>query len=80
MAYQVLPGVDGSHMGVNYGLNKLRFIAPVSSGKRIRSRFRLLDVTERSPGVLQSTTEVTVEIEGEEKPALVAEWVSLTYV
>jgi acyl dehydratase len=67
-------------MGVNYGLNKLRFMAPVKSGRRIRGRFTLADVTERSPGTLQSTVAVSVEIEGEDKPALVAEWVTLAYV
>ena len=80
MAYEVLPGIEGAKMGVNYGMNKLRFIAPVRSGKRIRARFKLLEVADRGPGVLQATTEVSVEIEGEEKPALLAEWVSLTYV
>jgi acyl dehydratase len=80
MAYGAMPGVEGTKMGVNYGLNKVRFMAPVKSGKRIRGRFKLADVTERSPGVLQSTVEVTVEIEGEDKPALIAEWVTLAYV
>ena len=80
MAYAVLPGIEGTRMGVNYGFNKLRLMAPVRSGKRIRTRFKLLDVAERGGGALQSTTEVTVEIEGEDKPALVAEWVTLTYV
>jgi acyl dehydratase len=80
MAYDAMPGVEGTKMGVNYGLNKVRFMAPVKSGKRIRGRFKLADVTERSAGVLQSTVEVTVEIEGEDKPALIAEWVTLAYV
>lgn len=72
--------LEGAKMGVNYGLNSLRFLSPVHSGKRIRGRFVLKDAVERSPGVIQSTTEVTVEIEGETKPALVAEWVTLTYL
>jgi acyl dehydratase len=80
MAYGALPGIEGAKMGVNYGLNKLRFMAPVRSGRRIRGRFTLADVTERSPGTLQSTVAVSVEIEGEDKPALVAEWVTLAYV
>jgi len=80
MAYGAMPGVEGTKMGVNYGLNKVRFMAPVRSGKRIRGRFKLSDVSERSLGVLQSTVEVTVEIEGEDKPALIAEWVTLAYV
>lgn len=80
MAYGAMPGIEGTKMGVNYGLNKVRFMAPVKSGRRIRGRFKLADVSERSPGVLQSTVEVTVEIEGEDKPALIAEWVTLAYV
>lgn len=80
MAYGAMPGVTGTKMGVNYGHNKVRFMAPVKSGKRIRGRFKLLDVAERQPGTLQSTVEVTVEIEDETKPALIAEWVTLAYV
>lgn len=80
MAYEVMPGIAGSKMGVNYGLNSVRFLAPVKSGKRVRGHFHMADVTERAPGVYQSTVEVKVEIEGEEKPALAAEWVTLAYV
>lgn len=80
MAYDAMPGIEGAKMGVNYGLNKVRFMAPVKSGKRVRGRFKMIDVSERSPGVMQSTVEVSVEIEGETKPALIAEWVTLAYV
>ena len=80
MAYGAMPGIEGTKMGVNYGLNKVRFMAPVKSGKQIRGRFKLVDVTERAPGTLQSTVEVSVEIDGETKPALIAEWVTLSYV
>lgn len=80
MAYGAMPGIEGTKMGVNYGLNKVRFMAPVKSGKQIRGRFKLVDVTERAPGTLQSTVEVSVEIDGESKPALIAEWVTLSYV
>ena len=79
-AYEALPGVEGARMGVNYGLNKVRFMAPVKSGKRIRARFTLTAFEERSPGVMQSTNAVTVEIEGEDKPALMAEWIGLAYL
>ncbi|GGI89281.1 nodulation protein NodN [Polymorphobacter multimanifer] len=79
-AYQALPSVKGVKMGVNYGLNKLRFMAPVKSGKRIRGKFTLADVTQRPDGAWQSTLAVSVEIEGESKPALAAEWVSLQYL
>ncbi len=80
MAYGVMPGIAGAKMGVNYGLNSVRFLAPVKSGSRVRGHFTMKDVTERSAGVVQSTVEVSVEIEGEAKPALAAEWVTLAYV
>lgn len=80
MAYGAMPGIEGTKMGVNYGLNKVRFMAPVRSGKRIRARFTLANVSERYAGVLQSTVNVSVEIEGEDKPALAAEWVTLAYL
>ena len=80
MAYEVMPGIAGSKMGVNYGLNSVRFLAPVKSGKRVRGHFHMQDVTERAPGVFQSTVQVKVEIEGEDKPALAAEWVTLAYL
>jgi acyl dehydratase len=80
MAYEVMPGIEGSKMGVNYGLNSVRFLAPVKSGSRVRGHFTMKDVAERSAGVVQSTVEVKVEIEGEDKPALAAEWVTLAYV
>ncbi len=77
MSYEVLPRVAGAAMGINYGLNKLRFMAPVRSGRRVRGQFRLLDFIVRPSGMVQLTTEVTVEIEGEDKPALIAEWITL---
>ncbi len=80
MAYDAMPGIAGAKMGVNYGLNSVRFLAPVKSGSRVRGHFTMKDVIERSAGVVQSTVEVKVEIEGEEKPALAAEWVTLSYV
>lgn len=80
MAYGVMPGIEGAKMGVNYGLNSVRFLAPVKSGKRVRGHFTMKDATERSPGVIQTIVDVKVEIEGEDKPALAAEWVTLSYV
>ena len=62
-------------MSVNYGFNKVRFLVPVKSGKRIRGHFKLLELAEKRPGQWQQTVEATVEIEGEDKPALVAEWI-----
>lgn len=72
--------VDGVKMGVNYGSNKVRFLSPVRSGKRVRSHTKLLSLEEKRPGQWQQTNEVTVEIEGEEKPALIAEWISQFFV
>jgi acyl dehydratase len=80
MAYGVMPGLIGTKMGVNYGLNKVRFMAPVKSGSRVRGRFMLVDVTQRPDGGWQTTTNLTVEIEGETKPALAAEWITLQYL
>jgi acyl dehydratase len=80
MAYGVIPGLIGTKMGVNYGLNKVRFMAPVKSGSRVRGRFMLVDVTQRPDGGWQTTTNLTVEIEGETKPALAAEWITLQYL
>ena len=79
MSYEVMPAIAGTTMGVNYGFDKLRFISPVRSGKRIRGRFVLAEAKLRKPNELQSRTNVTVEIEGEDKPALVAEWLGLIY-
>ena len=79
MSYEVMPAVAGATMGVNYGFDKLRFISPVRSGKRVRGRFVLAEAKLRKPNELQTRTNVTVEIEDEDKPALVAEWLGLTY-
>ncbi len=75
-----LPRFDNIKMGVNYGSDKLRFLAPVKSGKRVRGHFKLVSLDEKRPGQWQSLQEVTVEIEGEEKPALICEWISQTFV
>ncbi|MGJ5020410.1 MaoC family dehydratase [Bradyrhizobium sp. SZCCHNRI1009] len=80
MSYEVMPAIEGTAMGVNYGFDKLRFISPVKSGKRVRGRFVLAEATLRKPKELQSRTHVTVEIEGEDKPALVADWIGLIYL
>ncbi len=69
-----------SRMGVNYGLNRVRFINPVHVGKRIRVRAKLLSVDEVQPNVIQQVSEITVEIEGESKPAMVAESISRAYL
>ena len=79
LAYEALPSIQGTAMSVNYGFDKLRFIAPVRSGARIRASFVLAEAKMRGPNELLSRNNVTVEIEGNDKPALVAEWLSLVY-
>jgi acyl dehydratase len=71
--------VEGTKMGVNYGLNKVRFTSPVPVGSKVRGNIELLDVADVTGGV-QMTTKITVEIEGSERPALVAEWLTRQYV
>ena len=72
--------IAGAKMGVNYGGNRVRFLTPVRSGKRVRGRFKLLAFDEKRPGQWQQVNEFTVEIEGEDKPALIAEWISQIFV
>ena len=71
---------DGLKMALNYGLDRVRFLAPVRSGKRIRGRFTLDSIEEKAPGQWLLRHTVTVEIEGEEKPALSAQWLGLMFV
>ena len=70
---------EGLKMAVNYGFDRVRFLAPVKSGKRVRGRFTLDSVEEKAPGQLLFRHNVTVEIEGEEKPALTAIWLGLMF-
>jgi len=79
MSYEVMPIIEGTTMGVNYGFDKLRFISPVRAGSRVRGRFTLMEAKLRKPTELLSRTSVSVEIEGEEKPAIVADWIGLIY-
>jgi len=75
-----IPELKNRKLVVNYGFDKVRFSAPVKVGKRIRTVSRLGEVSERKPGNILMRVDVTVEIEGEDKPALVAEWLSLHVV
>ena len=74
------PRIDGVKMGVNYGGNKTRFLSPVRAGKRVRSHIKLLELIEKRPGQWQQTNEITIEIEGEDKPALMCEWITQFFV
>jgi acyl dehydratase len=71
---------EGMKMAVNYGLDRVRFLAPVRSGSRVRGRFTLDSVEEKAAGQLLLRHVVTVEIEGEEKPALTAVWLALIVI
>jgi acyl dehydratase len=68
---------EGAQMAINYGLDRVRFLAAVRSGKRVRGRFTLDSVEEKGPGQILLRHSVTVEIEGEDKPALSAVWLAL---
>jgi len=80
MAMDIDFSLEGMAMGINYGFDKVRFLMPVSSGKKIRGRFVLEDAVEKSPGQWMLRFGVTVEIEGEEKPALIAQWLTMQVV
>ena len=69
-----------SVMGINYGLDKVRFISPVKVNSKIRARFELASAEEKKPNHYLLKHNVTVEIEGEQKPALIAEWLGMTVV
>ena len=79
MGAEVLLAPEGVRMALNYGLDRVRFLAPVRSGKRVRGRFTLDSVEERAPGQWLFRYQVTVEIEDEEKPALTAAWLGLIF-
>ena len=86
MSLMVLMGYEGSTklknsvMGINYGFDKLRFINPVKVNSKIRGRFRLISAEEKNTNQWLLKHNITVEIAGEEKPALVAEWLGMTVV
>ncbi len=68
---------EGTVMGLNYGFDKVRFLAPVRAGKRVRAHVEVVSVDEKSGGRFLVKQVISVEIEGEETPALVAEWLSM---
>jgi acyl dehydratase len=77
MAYSALPRIEGAVHGVNYGFDRVRFVRPVPSGSRVRGHFTLKSVTPRSAREWQLSYDVSVEIEGAEKPALAATWLTM---
>ncbi len=77
MAYDCFSLLPGQVMGVNYGFEKLRFLSPVLAGSRVRGRFELKEVRLRSETELMRNNILTIDIDGQDKPALVAEWLGL---
>lgn len=80
LAYETIPPIEGSGIGVNYGFDSIRFVAPVKAGARIRARFTLAEMTVRPSGWLHFNYDVTIEIEGSLKPALTARWLTLAKI
>lgn len=80
MSYDAVKPLQGVVMGVNYGFDKLRFLAPVPAGSKVRGRFKLLSADDKGGGRWLLKHELTVEIEGAEKPALIAEWLGMQVV
>ncbi len=80
MSYDAVTPLEGVVMGVNYGFDKLRFLAPVPAGSKVRGRFKLLSADDKGGGRWLLKHELTVEIDGSEKPALIAEWLGMQMV
>ena len=76
-AYDCFAMLPGQVMGINYGMNKMRFLMPVPAGARLRGRFTLTEVKARDATSMLRTNNLTIEIEGQETPAVVAEWLGL---
>lgn len=80
LAENINPVPDVLISGFNYGFDRVRFVHPVRSGQRVRGRFVLADFARKSPGCWVTTIDVVIEIEGEAKPALSCQWLSIAYV
>ena len=76
MAYDVVPVIEGSSRGVNYGFDRLRFVSPVPVGSRVRGRFVLSEAVTDKPGEVTLRYATTVEIDGQDRPALAADWIT----
>lgn len=80
MAEDVLVAPEGMVMGMNYGFDKVRFLAPVKSGKRVRCHSEVANIEQKDDKRFLITQTITVEIEGEEKPALIADWLNMIFI
>ncbi|MFY0619600.1 MaoC/PaaZ C-terminal domain-containing protein [Shimia sp.] len=79
MIADAVPRTEAEGTGINYGFDRVRFIAPVKAGSEIRGRFTLAKYAEPQPGVIEMQWNVTVEIKGEDTPALMAHWKTLRF-
>ena len=77
MNYDALPVIREQTMGINYGFDKIRFMSPVRSGKRVRGHFVLADARFRGSSMLMTTYDISIEIEDERKPAMTASWITI---
>jgi len=80
MSYDAVPHIDGVAFGLNYGFNRLRFLSPVMTGSNVRGVFKLHTFDQSKPGEITVIFDVTIEIENQEKPALIAEWIGRYYL
>jgi acyl dehydratase len=80
LAREALPRLKDRAMGINYGFDRVRFMAPVKSGARVRGRFTLTEVVDRAEKLVMFRYAVSIEIEGGAKPALTADWLTLAVV
>ncbi|USG62978.1 MaoC family dehydratase [Sneathiella marina] len=75
---KIQPKPDNVKMGINYGIDKLRFLQPVKVDSEIRAKSKILSIDEKRPGQYLTKSEVTIEIKDEAKPALIIEWLGMT--
>ena len=79
MGFDAQPDIEGRVMAVNYGFDRVRMMSPVKSGSLIRARFVLKEIIDRGPNEFMTRSEATVEIDGVAKPALIADWLGISY-
>ncbi|WP_299358894.1 MaoC family dehydratase [uncultured Paracoccus sp.] len=79
MLQDAVPDMPGQVMGVNYGIERLRLISPVRAGSRVRGRFTLAAAEERHPGEVTMTLDTVVEIQAQDRPALICSWINRRY-
>ncbi len=69
------PAIPGVVMGINYGTDRVRFVQPVRTGSEVRGQFTIADIQEKAPGRYQQVLDAEVQVQGQEKPALIARWI-----